>query len=166
MPVNLSEWLSLLTLTVLVLTLVAVVWYSWETRGMKQEMQRSRHLTADQLALVREDYERRYDAHVTVTGWDQTLAELTLANAGPGPAVEVAVRVRVLDQPRQAEECYVGSSGSVPVGANVSVLLSRDLQPADDFPESAGTRLTVEIITTTGLGHQMAPKVLHPVIRD
>ena len=135
---------------------------------MRQEMQRSRGLTADQLGLVREDYERRYDGHVTVIDWDETLAVVTLANAGPGPVVEVGIRLRVIDAARQPaeERCYVGTSGAIPVGANAMVSLSQELDPTGDFPQSEGHRLTVEVVATTALGARMSPKVLRPAIRD
>ena len=167
MPATFAEWLNLLTLLVLLFTLAAVVWYSWETRGMRHEMQLSRRLTGDQLAVLKEDYERRYDAHVTVVNWDVVSATVTLANAGPGPVVSVTLSVRIGASGQQLNErCYVGAEGAIAVGSSIEVLLVEELHPGEDFPPSEGHRLTVEMIATTALGESMPAKLVHPPIRD
>lgn len=164
MPTVLSEWLSVFTLVVLMLTLSAVIWYSWETRRMRLEMERSRRLTAEQNQLLREEHERRYDAHVSAADWDASLAKLTLVNAGPGPAVQVSVRLhsRMLGE----DQFLSGTGSSIPVGATLELALSPEQQPSNDFPRTSEEGLTVEIVTTTALGREMPTKILRPTIRD
>lgn len=154
------------TLLVLVLTFLAIIWYSWETRGMRREMGASR-LSADrQLELLQDEHERRYDAHVAVRGWEPSLARLTLVNSGPGPAVEVSIRARTREVSGVTTEdrLFTGSAAAIPVGGTLELSLTREMAVPSDFPASEGQRLTVELVVTTALGEPMPKRVSRPLL--
>jgi len=156
------------TLVVLGCTFVAIVWYSWETHGMRKEMEASRRSADRRLELLQAEHERHYDVHVTVAGWDPSRAALTLVNAGPGPAVEVSIRARVREISNGApvDRFLAGSGSAIPVGGTREVLLSQEIGVPADFPPSGGERLTVEFVATTALGKPMPVKTVVPTIGD
>jgi len=87
--VGLSEWIQLGVGVVLFMSLFAVLWYAYETRRMRQEMERGRLSAIEPIVAI----ETRGSTSASVS--------IRLSNLGKGPAfnIQCAVKHPAFDMP-------------------------------------------------------------------
>jgi hypothetical protein len=126
-------YVSVATLVVLILTLGAIVWYTWETRQQRETSQ----ATLDQL---REEHLSRNYAHVRVLGWSQADSvngpvanvQVSLINLGPGPAAKIQVTAYCKVDSHEVHQ-YRGENRGMLTGDRMQLPIEK-VPEVKDFP--------------------------------
>lgn len=115
---SVANWIDAGVGVVLLLTLGSVLWYAYETRRMRQEMERQR-LAAIEPIIVLE-----------IVGWMVSSLDVMLSNVGKGPAFNIECSAR--HTPDQRIRLH-----SLPAGDSYRAAFRRFVGTPDFPPEQA-----------------------------
>ena len=127
------------------------------------EAERSRLVSEQSLAELKAQNERSYEAYVRSLGFEAS-NRLVVANLGPGPAVDVEVRM-VHMEPTHEVHLYKGSVDGLPPQGTVTISLQETTESYVGWPNGRPGNFTIEVSAKTVKGQAMTPHVSYQPVQ-